>query len=164
MQVSCRSCSAYRAGSVPVSWCRSFSSDAPPEGISRYPVPNKKELPYDMVELMDEVETKVLKEVFTVYNNSPTLQVDAYQYGVNCHFREDFCPMSSKCCHTGQPSSEPSLPTIVNLWTKRLVCIASLCPLHHAHAMGVMWEMFVILKTVFSQVPCLVLPQTPLSI
>lgn len=56
--------------------------------------------------------------------------------------------MSSKCCHTGPPSSEPSLPTIVNLWTKRQVCIASLCPLHHAHAMGVMWEMFGILKTV----------------
>lgn len=37
-----------------------FSSDAlPPEHISRYPVPYKKDLPFDIVELMEEVETKV---------------------------------------------------------------------------------------------------------
>lgn len=29
------------------------------EGISRYPVPNKKDLPFDIVELMEEVEQKV---------------------------------------------------------------------------------------------------------
>lgn len=42
-------------------WRRSYSNDAPPEKISRYPVPNKKDLSYDIVELMDEVETKVNK-------------------------------------------------------------------------------------------------------
>lgn len=44
---------------MPVLWRRSYSSEATPEEISRYPVPNKKDLPYDMVDLMDEVETKV---------------------------------------------------------------------------------------------------------
>lgn len=29
------------------------------EGVSRYPVPNKKNLPFDIVELMEEVEQKV---------------------------------------------------------------------------------------------------------
>lgn len=38
-----------------------FSSDAPPEKISRFPVPYKKDLPYDIAELMEEVETKVAK-------------------------------------------------------------------------------------------------------
>lgn len=36
-----------------------YSSDTPPEKISRYPVPYKKDLPYDIVELMEEVESKV---------------------------------------------------------------------------------------------------------
>lgn len=38
---------------------RHFSSDPPPEKISRYPIPYKKDLPYDIVELMEEVESKV---------------------------------------------------------------------------------------------------------
>lgn len=42
---------------------RQFSSDAPPQNISRYPIPNKKDLPFDMLELMEEVETKVTSNV-----------------------------------------------------------------------------------------------------
>lgn len=38
---------------------RSSSSGSPPEKISRYPIPYKKDLPYDIVELMEEVESKV---------------------------------------------------------------------------------------------------------
>lgn len=56
-QVSLRSCFVFR-GKVVVG-ARHFSSDTPPEKISRYPVPYKKDLPYDIVELMEEVELKV---------------------------------------------------------------------------------------------------------
>lgn len=38
---------------------RLCSSDSPPEKISRYPVPSKTDLPCDVVELMEEVESKV---------------------------------------------------------------------------------------------------------
>ncbi|XP_062332624.1 uncharacterized protein si:ch211-175m2.5 [Osmerus eperlanus] len=53
---------------------RPFSSDAPPpEHISRYPVPYKKDLPFDIVELMEEVETKggFLPNVFKVLAHRP---------------------------------------------------------------------------------------------
>nr|XP_020448107.1 uncharacterized protein LOC109955874 [Monopterus albus] len=45
----------------------------PPEKISRYPVPNKKDLPYDIVELMEEVELKggFLPNVFKVFAHRP---------------------------------------------------------------------------------------------
>lgn len=51
---------------------RLFSSD-PPERISRYPVPYKKDLPYDIVELMEEVESKsgFLPNVFKVLSHRP---------------------------------------------------------------------------------------------
>ncbi|XP_061756304.1 uncharacterized protein si:ch211-175m2.5 [Nerophis ophidion] len=51
---------------------RPFSSE-PPETISRYPVPYKKELPYDIVELMEEVESKggFLPNVFKVLSHRP---------------------------------------------------------------------------------------------
>ncbi|XP_049589646.1 uncharacterized protein si:ch211-175m2.5 [Syngnathus scovelli] len=51
---------------------RLFSSD-PPERIGRYPVPNKKDLPYDIVELMEEVEFKggFLPNVFKVLSHRP---------------------------------------------------------------------------------------------
>lgn len=44
---------------------RRVSSDAPPDNISRYPVPYKKDLPYDIVALMEEVETKVPSSQWT---------------------------------------------------------------------------------------------------
>lgn len=40
-------------------WNRLCSSDSPAENISRYPVPSKRDLPSDIVELMEEVESKV---------------------------------------------------------------------------------------------------------
>uniref|UniRef100_A0A8B9JGJ7 Uncharacterized protein n=1 Tax=Astyanax mexicanus TaxID=7994 RepID=A0A8B9JGJ7_ASTMX len=42
---------------LPVS-LRCYSSNDKEEQISRYPVPYRKSLPYDIVELMEEVETK----------------------------------------------------------------------------------------------------------
>lgn len=70
--VSRRPCSVYRFG-VPAFQRRSYSTDAPPEKISRYPVPNKKDLSYDIVEIMDEVETKggFLPNVFKVLSHRP---------------------------------------------------------------------------------------------
>lgn len=52
---------------------RPFSNDPPQEQISRYPVPYKKDLPYDIVELMDEVESKggFLPNVFKVLSHRP---------------------------------------------------------------------------------------------
>ncbi|KAK5864746.1 hypothetical protein PBY51_015962 [Eleginops maclovinus] len=52
---------------------RFYSSDPPPENISRYPVPNKKDLPYDIVDLMEEVESKggFLPNVFKVLSHRP---------------------------------------------------------------------------------------------
>ncbi|XP_077465451.1 uncharacterized protein LOC144082285 isoform X1 [Stigmatopora argus] len=51
---------------------RYFSTD-PPERISRFPVPSKNDLPYDIVELMEEVETKggFLPNVFKVLAHRP---------------------------------------------------------------------------------------------
>ncbi|KAI4893771.1 hypothetical protein NFI96_033964 [Prochilodus magdalenae] len=51
---------------------RCYSSNEE-ERISRYPVPNKKNLPYDIVELMEEVETKggFLPNVFKVLAHRP---------------------------------------------------------------------------------------------
>ncbi|KAF0039770.1 hypothetical protein F2P81_008005 [Scophthalmus maximus] len=39
---------------------RQKTSDPPPEKVSRYPVPYRTDLPVDIVELMEEVETKVV--------------------------------------------------------------------------------------------------------
>ncbi|XP_069026557.1 uncharacterized protein [Embiotoca jacksoni] len=52
---------------------RHSSSDAPPHNISRYPVPSKKDLPYDILELMEEVESKggFLPNVFKVLSHRP---------------------------------------------------------------------------------------------
>lgn len=49
------------------------SSDPPPENISRYPVPYKKDLPHDIVDLMEEVESKggFLPNVFKVLSHRP---------------------------------------------------------------------------------------------
>ncbi|XP_023674130.1 uncharacterized protein [Paramormyrops kingsleyae] len=49
-------------------------SSKPPESISRYPIPYKKDLPYDIVELMEEVETKggFLPNVFKVLAHRPS--------------------------------------------------------------------------------------------
>lgn len=52
---------------------RHFSSDPPHEKISRYPVPYKKDLPADIVEVMEEVESKggFLPNVFQVLSHRP---------------------------------------------------------------------------------------------
>ncbi|KAJ8262399.1 hypothetical protein GJAV_G00166030 [Gymnothorax javanicus] len=52
---------------------RQFSTD-PPEQLGRYPIPYKKDLPYDIVELMEEVETKggFLPNVFKVLSHRPS--------------------------------------------------------------------------------------------
>ncbi|XP_038554635.1 uncharacterized protein si:ch211-175m2.5 [Micropterus salmoides] len=54
-------------------WTRRFSSDPPPDNISRYPIPYMKDLPYDIVELMEEVESKggFLPNVFKVLSHRP---------------------------------------------------------------------------------------------
>ncbi|KAG5845294.1 uncharacterized protein si:ch211-175m2.5 [Anguilla rostrata] len=55
-----------------VTW-KQFSDDSS-EQISRYPIPYKKDLPYDIVELMEEVETKggFLPNVFKVLAHRPS--------------------------------------------------------------------------------------------
>lgn len=52
---------------------RLCSSDSPSENISRYPVPSKKDLPSDIVERMEEVESKggFLPNVFKVLSHRP---------------------------------------------------------------------------------------------
>uniref|UniRef100_H3CK59 Si:ch211-175m2.5 n=2 Tax=Tetraodon nigroviridis TaxID=99883 RepID=H3CK59_TETNG len=69
--MSCRPRSVHRPAAE--LWSRSYSGDAPPDRVSRYPVPNRKDLPYDMVELMNEVETKggFLPNVFKVLSHRP---------------------------------------------------------------------------------------------
>ena len=59
VQASLRACCVSRDKAAAAAGVRRFSSGPPPENISRYPVPYKKDLPYDIVELMDEVESKV---------------------------------------------------------------------------------------------------------
>ncbi|XP_022539198.2 uncharacterized protein si:ch211-175m2.5 [Astyanax mexicanus] len=57
---------------LPVS-LRCYSSNDKEEQISRYPVPYRKSLPYDIVELMEEVETKggFVPNVFKVLAHRP---------------------------------------------------------------------------------------------
>lgn len=52
---------------------RYFVNNAEQDKISRYPVPNKKDLPDDIVELMEEVESKggFLPNVFKVLSHRP---------------------------------------------------------------------------------------------
>ncbi|XP_071388200.1 uncharacterized protein [Centroberyx affinis] len=70
---SLRSDCVFRRGAAAAAGSRLFSSDAPPDKISRYPVPYKKDLPYDIVELMEEVETKggFLPNVFKALSHRP---------------------------------------------------------------------------------------------
>lgn len=89
---------------------RHYSNDSPPENISRYPVPYKKDLPYDIVELMEEVESKVK----TIANINAMASL-VYMLNLMCPYREAFCPMSSKCFPIDQQSSEPSSLTTMNL-------------------------------------------------
>lgn len=51
----------------------SFSNEPPTEKISRYPIPYRKDLPHDVVELMEEVESKggFLPNVFKVLSHRP---------------------------------------------------------------------------------------------
>eukprot|EP00061_Rhincodon_typus_P011513 g36575.t1 len=51
----------------------STKSEKPEQPIGRYPVPYKKDLPYDIVELMEEVETKsgFLPNIFKVLSYRP---------------------------------------------------------------------------------------------
>ncbi|KAM9850182.1 uncharacterized protein ACBR49_007399 isoform 2-T4 [Aulostomus maculatus] len=62
------------AAAVAVTGTRRCSSESPPEEkISRYPVPYKKDLPYDIVELMEEVESRggFLPNVFKALSHRP---------------------------------------------------------------------------------------------
>ncbi|XP_054890288.1 uncharacterized protein si:ch211-175m2.5 [Poeciliopsis prolifica] len=61
------------AAAVEAPGSRWSSSDSPPGKISRYPVPYKKDLPYDIVELMEEVESKggFLPNVFKALSHRP---------------------------------------------------------------------------------------------
>lgn len=61
-----------RAAAVMAGARHSSSDSDPPEKISRYPVPYRKDLPYDIVELMEEVESKVKRFVFGPF--SPAVQ------------------------------------------------------------------------------------------
>ncbi|KAM6301650.1 uncharacterized protein O3Q21_013240 [Podargus strigoides] len=47
--------------------------ESPPRAVGRYPVPNKKDMPYDIVELMEEVEMKTgfLPNVFKAMSHRP---------------------------------------------------------------------------------------------
>lgn len=52
---------------------RHFTSDTPQAKVSRYPVPDKKDLPGDIVEVMEEVESKggFLPNVFKALSHRP---------------------------------------------------------------------------------------------
>lgn len=61
-----------KAAAAAAAGTRHFSSDNA-EKVSRYPVPYKKDLPYDIVELMEEVESKVTEtscDAFTLLSYS----------------------------------------------------------------------------------------------
>lgn len=70
--VSLRSGCVSRCRPAGSAGLRRFSSE-PPEKISRFPVPYRKDLPFDIVELMEEVESKggFLPNVFKVLSHRP---------------------------------------------------------------------------------------------
>lgn len=97
-----------------VMWNRLCSSDSLAENISRYPVPSKRDLPSDIVELMEEVESKVQSNDIHVlciaalfHCRTVSVQNSAFSN------REAFCRMSSKSSPTDRQSSEPSSPTMM---------------------------------------------------
>ncbi|KAK1804280.1 hypothetical protein P4O66_020316 [Electrophorus voltai] len=75
MRVVCSSVVGKMEGRVhpKVPACLRLYSSSEEERISRYPVPYKKNIPYDIVELMEEVETKggFLPNVFKVLAHRP---------------------------------------------------------------------------------------------
>lgn len=70
---SLRSGHLFRGKAAVLTVTRQSSREPPPEKISRYPIPYKKDLPYDIVELMEEVESKggFLPNVFKVLSHRP---------------------------------------------------------------------------------------------
>lgn len=66
-------CVFRRKAAAAAAGTRHCSSDSPSEKISRFPVPYRKDLPYDIVELMEEVESKggFLPNVFKVLSHRP---------------------------------------------------------------------------------------------
>ncbi|XP_029972098.1 uncharacterized protein LOC115406294 [Salarias fasciatus] len=64
---------SLRVAANAVAVTRKCSSGSPPEKVSRYPVPNRKDLPFDMLELMEEVEEKggFLPNVFKALSHRP---------------------------------------------------------------------------------------------
>lgn len=71
--VSHRSRCVFGVKTSSVAGTRQYSSDPLAEKISRYPVPNKKDLPFDILELMEEVESKggFLPNVFKALSHRP---------------------------------------------------------------------------------------------
>lgn len=55
-------------------------------------------------------------------------------------YREDFCPMSSKFCLTDRQSSEPSLHTTTNWWTRTQVCCMSFLLAAGAFLSEIQWN------------------------
>lgn len=55
-------------------------------------------------------------------------------------YREDFCPMSSKFCLTDRQSSEPSLHTTTNWWTRTQVCCMSFFLAAGAFLSAIQWN------------------------
>ncbi|CAN9515028.1 unnamed protein product [Ophioblennius macclurei] len=64
---------SLRVGMKAAAVSRQCSSGSPPEKVSRYPVPNKKDLPFDVLEMMEEVDKKsgFLPNVFKALSHRP---------------------------------------------------------------------------------------------
>ncbi|XP_077201648.1 uncharacterized protein LOC143841353 [Paroedura picta] len=62
-----------RPETVALNHAYSTESGSPGKSIARYPIPNKKDLPYDIVELMEEIEVKTgfLPNVFKALAHRP---------------------------------------------------------------------------------------------
>lgn len=98
---------------APLTHDRSSSS----ETISRYPVPNKKNLPFDIVELMEEVEQKVWHPHFLC------LCIFTWVVYKLCMFthRVDFYPTSSRFCLIVLLNSVLFSLIIMLSWTRKVV-------------------------------------------
>ncbi|XP_077434704.1 uncharacterized protein LOC144059459 isoform X1 [Vanacampus margaritifer] len=105
---------------------RPFSSD-PPERISRYPIPYKKDLPYDIVELMEELESKggFLPNVFKVLSHRPAEFRAFFSY---------YNELMSKETGGLTKADRELIVVATSIYNKCLYCVVSHSALHRIYS------------------------------
>ncbi|XP_075902546.1 uncharacterized protein LOC142901774 [Nelusetta ayraudi] len=106
---------------------RLCSSDSPSENISRYPVPSKKDLPIDIAERMEEVESKggFLPNVFKVLSHRPAEFRAFFSY---------YDELMSKETGSLTKADREMIVVATSIHNKCLYCVVSHSALHRIYS------------------------------